>query len=246
MNSFDQPDSDHSPSRFTATRWSVVLAAGQSTGLEREKALQQLAQSYWFPLYSYIRRKGHPADEAEDLTQGFFSHLLEKQTLAKADQDKGRFRAFLLTVLKHYISDEWKKSHTLKRGGQRKFVQMDAQQAEGFYSLAPVDPITPEKLFDRNWAMALLTLVMTRLGEHYAQKGQTDLFIAIKGSIDGSAGDLSYADIGAKLNMTEAAVKTAAHRLRKQYRDILREEIAQTVSSEDEIDDEIRFLMDTL
>ena len=235
-----------SASQFMATRWSIVLAAGKMSGQRRQRALEELARAYWVPLYGYIRRKGHDASVAEDLVQGFFAHLLEKQALSKVDQELGRFRAFLLASLKNYMRDQWDKAKAIKRGGGKRVVELDAMLAEGCYRNEPVDDLTPERLFDRNWAMALLSQVMTRLGEEFEKKGQKPLFEAIQGSIAGSAEGLSYAQAGKKLGMSESAVKMAAHRLRKRYREILRDEIAQTVSGPELIDEEIRFLMNCL
>ena len=246
MSSSPIPSSAQHGSQFAATRWSVVLAAGEATGSQRRQALEELARVYWFPLYSFIRRRGHEAAEAEDLTQGFFAHLLEKNALAKVDRDLGKFRSFLLASLQNYMSDEWDKSRRLKRGGGQKVVALDALDAEGRYHAGQADEMSPERLFAQRWALTVLEQVMGRLQREYAGRGQAGLFEALKGCIAGSAEVLSRAEIARQLSMTEGAVKMAAHRMRRQYREILRDEIGQTVANPEMIDEEIRFLMDSL
>jgi RNA polymerase sigma-70 factor (ECF subfamily) len=234
-------------SRFAATRWTIVLAAaGPKTGTARQRALEELAQTYWFPLYAYIRRQGRTAAEAEDLTQGFFARLLEKKVLAAADRERGKFRSFLLASLKNFLFDEWDKSRRLKRGGGQKIVALDALDAETRYRLGPANDLTPERLFERRWALTVLDQVMARLQQECMDRGQGPLFEALKGCLAGSAEPLSYAEIALRLDMTEGAVKMAAHRLRRQYRKVLRDEIAQTVATPELIDEEIRFLLDSL
>jgi RNA polymerase sigma-70 factor (ECF subfamily) len=232
---------------FAVTRWTVVLAAAdERSGAERRRALEELAQAYWFPLYAYIRRQGHAAPQAEDLTQEFFARLLEKKSLAAVDRDKGKFRSFLLASVKNFLADEWDKSRTLKRGGGQKIVALDALDAETRYRLEPADELTPERLFERRWILAVLDLVLARLGREYADQGHGPLFEALKGCLAGSAAPLGYAEVARRLAMTEGAVKMAAHRLRRQYRKLLRQEIAQTVASPELVDEEIRFLMNSL
>lgn len=230
---------------FAPTRWSIVLAAaGESEGTGTRRALEELMGIYWFPLYAFIRRQGHGPQQAEDLTQEFFTRLLEKEYLAGADQSKGRFRSFLLTAAKRFMVNEWNKSRAQKRGGGRRVVEWNALDAEARYRLEPVDELTPERLFDRRWALAVLDQVMARLGREFADRGRGKLFESLAATL--SAPEANYADIGGQLGMTEGAVKVAAHRLRRRYRDLLREEIAQTVAEPEEVEAEIRHLMECL
>jgi RNA polymerase sigma factor (sigma-70 family) len=232
---------------FAATRWTVVLAAaGPKSGAARKRALEELAGAYWFPLYAYIRRQGRPAAEAEDLTQGFFARLLEKKSLAAADPQKGRFRSFLLASLKNFMANEWDRSVTLKRGGGKPLIALDALDAEARYAVEPADDLTPERLFERRWAMAVLDQVLARLEQEYRDRRAAETFEALKGCLAGAADAATHASVARRLGMTEGAVKVAAHRLRKRYRDILREEIAETVASPDLVDEEIRYLLGRL
>lgn len=233
--------------QFALTRWSVVLAAGDwRAGSTARRAMGELAQTYWYPLYAYLRRNGQPAAQAEDLVQGFFTRLMEKDALNAVDRGKGRFRSFLLASLKNFMSDEWDKSRRLKRGGGQKVLDLDALDADTRYNLGPTDLMTPERVFAQRWALTVLEQVMARLRQEYESQGKAPLFNALQGAIAGSAERLSYAEIATQLAMSESAVKMAAHRLRRDYRRILRDEIAQTVASPDLIDDEIRFLMESL
>jgi RNA polymerase sigma-70 factor (ECF subfamily) len=234
-------------SRFAATRWTIVLAAaGPKTGTARQRALEELAQTYWFPLYAYIRRQGRSAAEAEDLTQEFFSRLLEKEWLTAVDRDKGKFRSFLLASVKHFLANEWDKARAQKRGGGRRPVALDGLDAEARYAIEPADELTPERLFERRWAMAVLGQVLARLQQEYVDRGHGDLFEALNGGLTGAGAVTSHAETARRLGMTEGAVKMATSRLRRRYRRLLREEIAETVASPDLVDEEIRFLMDCL
>jgi RNA polymerase sigma factor (sigma-70 family) len=231
---------------FAATRWTVVLAASEKSGPARRRALEELAGLYWFPLYAYIRRRGHAAAQAEDLTQDFFARLVEKQVLAAADRSKGKFRSFLLASVKNFLANEWDKSQTQKRGGGRPLVALDGLDAEARYALEPADDLTPERLFERRWALAVLDQVLARLKQDYADRGGAELFEALKGSLAGEADSPTYAAAARRLGMTEGALKVAAHRLRKRYRELLRGEIAETVASPDLVDEEIRYLLGCL
>ena len=233
-------------SQFAATRWSVVIAAGGEAGVQRRRALEELARAYWVPLYAFIRRRGVGAAEAEDLAQGFFAQLLEKNSLARVDRELGKFRSFLLASLKNFMADEWDKGRRQKRGGGVKLVAIDTVDAEERYGESPADDMTPERVFAQRWALAVLEQVMVRLRQAYQERGQGALFEALRGSIAGSAESQSYAEIAGRLSMTEGAVKMAAHRLRGEYRKVLREEIGETVSDPAMIDEEIKFLMDSL
>jgi RNA polymerase sigma factor (sigma-70 family) len=231
--------------RFTTTHWSLVLAAGAEDVRGRE-ALARLCQVYWYPLYAFVRRQGcHPHD-AQELTQEFFTRLLEKDYLGDVDRSKGKFRSFLLASMKHFLSKEWARSKTLKRGSGRIMVPLDALSAEDRYRREPEDLATPEKLFERRWALTLLDQVLTRLSNEYATSGKRALFEQLQDCLTGDRNSLPYAEIAAKLALTEGAVKVAVHRLRQRYRGVLREEIAQTVTDSAEIEDEIRDLFAAL
>ena len=232
---------------FAATRWTVVLAAaGERSGGQRRRALEELAQVYWFPLYSYIRRRGHGAAQAEDLTQGFFARLLEKESLAAVDREKGRFRSFLLASVKNFLANEWDKSQAAKRGGGRTIIAWDGLEAEARYALEPADELTPERLFERRWALAVLGQVLARLRQEYGERGRADLFEAVQCCLTGTDERASHGETGRQLGMSEGAVKMATSRLRKRYRELLREEIAGTVDSPEQVAEEIRFLLDCL
>lgn len=233
-------------SAFTATRWSLVLRAADTDAPASARALEELARAYWFPLYAYVRHRGHSADLAEDLTQEFFARLLDKNYLADADRSKGKFRCFLLASLKHFLANEWDKRRSVKRGGRHRTIPLNSLEAEARYALEPVDRLTPEVLFERRWALAVLDQVLNRLREYYVQDGKAEFFEAIKQTLTGDPAAGSYAQIADQLNMTEGAVKVAAHRLRSRYRELLREEIAQTVESPEQVDEEIGHLLQCL
>lgn len=226
------------PRRFHTTRWSIVLAAQAGDPPEARDALEQLCQTYWYPLYAYVRRRGHPAHDAQDLTQEFFATLLEKDYLESADRRRGHFQTFLLTAVSRFLSKQNDRSRAAKRGGGKKPLALDLLSGEQRYRREPADVWTAERLFERRWALTLLETVLARLAERYAAERKADLFERLRGSITGDAG-VSYAQTAASLGMTEGAVKVAVHRLKRRYRETLREEIAATVESPDEIDDEL-------
>ncbi len=231
--------------RFAATRWSVVLAAKGRSGTHTRRALEELIRIYWFPVYAYIRRQGQAPPQAEDLTQEFFTRLLEKKQLAIADQSKGRFRNFLLTAVKRFLVNEWDKSQALKRGGGRTVISMDSLEAETRYSIEPVDDMTPERLFQRRWALAVLDQVLLLLRLEHEQAGKAGLFEALGPTLAAGAEE-SYACLAAALGMSEGAVKVAAHRMRRRYRQLLRQEIGHTMAGTEGIEEEIRNLMECL
>ena len=232
--------------RFATTHWSMVVSAGGQPRRSRvDRALATLCENYWFPLYAFVRRAGHSAEDAQDLTQEFFARLLAKNYLAVADPPEGRFRSFLLAAMKHFLSDEWDRAHAQKRGGSRTVISLDSLDAETRYRLEPASDLTPEKMFEKQWALALLEHVLSRLHAELADEGKSALFEALKDTLTG-ARSLTYAAIGAELGMSEGAVKVAAHRMRRRYRALLREEIAQTLASSDEIAEEIRYLLSCL
>jgi RNA polymerase sigma-70 factor (ECF subfamily) len=235
----------HEP--FVATRWSVVLAAGgPDADSKRQRALEELAQVYWFPLYAYVRRQGHSPHAAEDLTQEFFALLIEKHSLRHVDRSKGKFRSFLLASIKHFLANEYDKSRAQKRGGLKKILALDALDAEARYAIEPVDDVTPERLFEQRWAWAVLDEVLRRLREHYAAKGQGALFEALKGALMQRPAAGQYDEVASKLGMTQGAVVVAAHRLRGRYRKLLRDEIAQTVAEPGLVDAEVTYLLGCL
>ncbi|MGA2496164.1 MAG: sigma-70 family RNA polymerase sigma factor [Tepidisphaeraceae bacterium] len=232
---------DYSAEQFLTTRWSVVLAAGRGTPARARKALAELCQTYWYPLYAYVRRRGHGPQDAEDLTQGFLARLLEKHAIAQARHERGRFRSFLLASMNHYLSDEWDKARAQKRGGER-VISLDAMSAESRYAMEPQDQLTPERVFERQWALRLLAEVLRRLEAEYAAEGKAEQFEHLRSCLTGQRRDLPYAELARRMQTSEGAMKVAAHRLRQRYRALLREEIAQTVASEDEVEEELRTL----
>ena len=225
--------------RFATTHWSVVLQAGQPGAPGYQQALETLCRGYWFPLYAYLRRHGYDSHQAEDYTQAFFCRVLEKQVLRLADSKRGRFRSFLLATLKNFLADERDRARAQKRGGGRKLLSIDFNEAENQYALEPADRLSPEKLFDKSWALTVLERTMACLKTELARKNKKELFDHLKIYLTAEKGSIPYRDTAAELNMTEAAVRTAVHRLRRHYRKSLRDEIAQTVATEDQIDEEI-------
>ena len=224
----------------------MVLAAGNwRANSSARLAMGELARMYWFPLYAYLRRRGSSPPQAEDLVQGFLVRLLDKDALLSADRSKGKFRSFLLASLKHFLTNEWDKTHAQKRGGRQSTLSLDALDAEARYAAEPVEQMTPERLFDRRWALAVLEQVLTRLRNEYTARGQGAIFTALEQVLAGGP-KTSYAQIAGQLTMTEGAIKVAAHRLRRRYREILRDEIAQTVSEPALVDEEIRQLLASL
>ena len=226
---------------FPTTQWSVVLAARGHTGAEARAALESLCGVYWYPLYAYTRSRGHDPETARDLTQAFFTHLLEQEILRPVDPAKGRFRAFLLASLKNFLSHEREKAQALKRGGGVSTFSMDAEVAEGRFGHEPVDRLTPEQLFERRWGLTIMERAMERLAAASASRpGQFD---RLKGYLTGAEPTAAYRQAAADLGLSEGAVKTAVHRLRKEYGLILREEIAATIADPNELDDELRHLL---
>jgi RNA polymerase sigma-70 factor (ECF subfamily) len=233
---------------FAPTRWSIILAAQGTPDPAARRALNELAQTYWFPLYAFLRRNGHNPAEAEDLVQGFFARLLEKNALASVDQAKGKFRSFLLASLKNFTANQRDHAHAAKRGGTQKILPLDAADAESRYALEPAHNLTPDRLFERRWALALLDNVLAQLRHDYAKRNQSQLFAALESHLVGPAPD-TYAALAQELAISESALKVAAHRLRKRYRDLLRQEVAQTLpapADPAQINEELRALLATL
>jgi len=237
------------PSRnaaFVTTHWSVVLTAGRSDTTRARAALARLCQTYWYPLYAYVRRRGYSGVDAEDLTQGFFAQLLERQSLASADPSRGRFRSFILTTMNHFLATEREKARAQKRGGGAPILSLDLAAAERRYDLEPADDSSPDKVFDKQWALALLNEVVSRLENEYRLDDKPALFAALKETLAGTRESQPYAVLAARLGMKEGAVKVAVHRLRKRYRELLQEEIANTVASPEEVQEEMRHLFRAL
>jgi RNA polymerase sigma-70 factor (ECF subfamily) len=227
---------------FATTHWSVVQAAivaGPSP--ESRDALAALCEVYWYPLYGFLRSRGASREDAQDMTQAFFAGVLEKNGLRNADRTKGRFRAFLLTALKNFAANAYDKASAKKRGGGVAPLSMEFDTAEGRLQLEPPTTETPEKLFDRRWALTLLDRVLVRIRTEMCAAGKQAQFNALSTYLAGDRAR-SYAETAAELSMSEAAVKVAVHRLRRRYRDVLREEISHTVSAPEDIDDELRHL----
>jgi RNA polymerase sigma-70 factor (ECF subfamily) len=232
--------------RFMTTHWSLVIAAGQRGSPESVDALVTLCATYWYPLYVFVRRQGYRPEDAQDLTQAFFARLLEKNYVGAADRHRGKFRSFLLASLKHFLSNERDYGRAQKRGGGRPAMSLDFGSAETRYRHEPVDRMTPERLFERRWALTLLDRVLRRLHDEYAAAGNLPLFERLKQFLTAEKGTTPYREVAERAAMTEGAVKVAVHRLRKRYRKLLEDEIAHTVSHEDDVQDELRQLFATL
>ena len=231
---------------FKTTHWSVLQDASGGDPAQAGAALATLCQAYWYPLYTYVRRLGHGPEDAKDLVQGFFAKLLEKEYIKSADREKGRFRTFLLTALQHYMAHEWNRANRQKRGGGRELLSLDAQDTENRYRSEPMENMTPERAFERRWALTLLEKIRDQLKEDYTATGKAAVFEQLEGCLSGASDGRTYFEIGDKLAMTEGAVKVAVHRLRRRYRELLRLEIANTVAGEEAVNDEIRHLFAAL
>ena len=228
---------------FATTRWSLVLAAGaDASTADVHQALATLCETYWYPLYGFLRSRGYDAENAQDLTQAFFARLLEKRAISQADPARGRFRSFLLASLKHFAANEHDREIAKKRGGGATTVSLEVEGAEGRFQMEPPSDETPERIFDRRWALELLARVMSRLEAQASDGGRHAQFERLKTYLTGDQPQLSYADTAAQLGMSEGAVKVAVHRLRRQFRDLVRDEIAHTVASPEEVEDELRHL----
>jgi RNA polymerase sigma factor (sigma-70 family) len=243
------PGSDRSSGErgpFVTTHWSAVVAAGRSDSSRAQAALASLCESYWYPLYAYVRRQGYSPEDAQDLTQEFFARLLRHNWFAQADRDRGRFRTFLLAALSHFLANEWDKARAQKRGGAVQFVPLQLDTAETRYGHEPSNLLTPEQCYERRWAVALLDRVLNRLQHEAAEQQKSELFAALKSCLVGDRESQPYALLAGQLQMSEGAVKVAVHRLRQRYRELLREEIGQTVASPAEVDEEMRYLVSVL
>ena len=228
---------------FATTHWSIVRSAGHQSTPDAAAALETLCQAYWFPLYAFVRQQGHREAEAQDLTQAFFVTLLERDDLRHLTPQKGRFRSFLLASLKHFLLNEWDRRKAQKRGGGRMILSLDFATAESRLNVELIDRVTPQSVFERQWAVTLLDRVRTHLREEFMASNRTEQFDVLYIYLTGDSSGLSYAEAAERLNMTEAAVKMAVHRLRRRFHDAIRREIAQTVATQEDVDDEIHTLM---
>jgi RNA polymerase sigma-70 factor (ECF subfamily) len=231
-------------SQFPPTRWSLVVAAGNPERKEARSALVSLCERYWYPLYAFLRRCGHPADQAQDLTQEFFIRVLEGRYLDRADPAKGRFRAFILTSLKFFVADEEDRQRAHKRGGGV-VVPLEFSSGEERYQREPAHDETPERIFERRWALSVLGRVVERLRSEFVQHGRPEHFERLKVFLLGQS-DAPYAALAREMNISEGALKVAIHRLRKRYRELFRQEIADTVADPAEVESELRFLAGVL
>ena len=232
--------------RFETTNWSLILRAASDDDEEARLALALLCEAYWYPVYAYIRRQGSSAPDAEDLTQGYFARFLEKGVVRDVHREHGRFRAFLLVSVRNFLNNARDRERAVKRGGGRRLLSLDADRAEERLSAEPRDPVTPETLFERNWAQTVIGRVHERLEQEAARRGATPRLARLRPFLAGSEPEGTYADIAREWGVGESAVRVALHRLRRQFAAILREEIGRTVESPAEIDDEIRYLLDVL
>jgi RNA polymerase sigma factor (sigma-70 family) len=230
---------------FHTTHWTVVMAAGAEGALAHE-ALSSLCSTYWYPLYAFIRRQGATPHEAEDLTQEFFCRILKRDWLANVQPAAGKFRSFLLACLKNFLANERERANAQRRGGGRKPIPLDGETAETRYSLEPADKVTPEVLFERRWAFTLLERTMAKLRQEYSRLEKLDAFEELQGFLPGGQGSASRAELAAKRGVSAGAIDVAVHRLRQQFGALLRENVAQTVSSEAEVEEEIHYLMSVL
>jgi RNA polymerase sigma-70 factor (ECF subfamily) len=239
------PDSSGS-GRFSTTDWQLIFTARGGDVPQARSAVGVLCAAYWYPLYAYIRRRGHSADQAQDLTQGFFASLLARDFLAGTTPEKGKFRTFLLNSLQNYLANERDRAQARKRGGGHVLFSIDMPDAEGRYAAEPAHALSAERLFERRWALTLLERVLDGLGAEMAESNKSALFERLGPALLAGGEAAPYAEIAIEFGMTEGAVKVAAHRLRRRYRDLIRAEVARTVERADEVDDEIRALFAAL
>jgi RNA polymerase sigma-70 factor (ECF subfamily) len=240
--------SDHEPELqrsqwFATTHWSVVLAAGHDSSPGAQEALEKLCSAYWYPLYAYVRRQGRSPEDAQDLTQAFFAKLLEKKSLRHAQKERGRFRTFLLTSLKNFLSHEWEKAQSAKRGGGTIHLSWDQTSAEERYQLEPVSDMTPDKVFEQRYALTVFQQALNRLRDESVAAGNSDRFEQLKGFLTDEPAEGAYKAVAERLGMSPEAVAVSVHRLRQRYGEIVREGIAQTVEGPAEVQEELRYLI---
>ena len=240
------PEDRRHPARFHTTYWSVIQAAAGEDSAAARDALGTLCETYWYPIYAFVRRSGCDPDEAGDLTQAFFARLLEKRDIGMADPVRGRFRGFLLGSVRHFLSNERDRARALKRGGGQLPLSIDQTDAEGRYAIEPVDPSTPETLFMRHWALTVLGASMRRLADEYADQGKQELFERLRPALTGADTGMSRREMAAELGMSETALNVVLHRMRRRFRHKLKEEVAQTLADPGDTDDELGRLMSAL
>jgi RNA polymerase sigma factor (sigma-70 family) len=228
---------------FATTHWSVVLSARDRGAPRSAEALEKLCRAYWFPLYAYVRRQGHSAADAQDLTQEFFARLLHKNYLRSVAREKGKFRTFLLVALKRFLADEWDRARTLKRGGGRVQFSLDTTAAEQRYAAESQAASTAEEIYERRWALTLLESALQRLQARYGAAGKADEFEGLKAFLTAERGAIAYDEAAARCGLSEGAARVAVHRLRRAFREVFREEIAHTVDRPEDIDEEVRYLL---
>ena len=228
---------------FATTRWTMVFEAGRPPSVDSDNALAGLCEAYWFPIYAYVRRRGNSKEDAEDLTQMFFSRLLDREMFAGLDRGHGRFRAFLLASLKHFLSNEWDKRRAIKRGGSITHLSLDWQSADQRFGLADNGTMTPDAEFDREWALTLLGRVIEETGREFAGQGKAAEFAALKGCLTETKDGIRYSEIAAALGIDEGTARVRAHRLRKRYRDLLKREIAATLEDPAMVEEELAVLL---
>ena len=234
------------PGRFATTRWSRVLAAGEGTSPRSREALAELCGEYWYPLYAYARRRGHDAEDARDLTQSFFLHLLEKDRVALADPSRGRFRTFLLTAMKNFLAGEWRKRATLKRGGGAQMLPIDLESAERRYRIEPSHSLGPDAIYERRWALEVLERAVGELRRRYQADGKGELFEALKPSLGHDDELLPYSELSRRLGQSEGALRSAVFRLRRRWQEQIRKLVGDTVEGDEAIDDELDSLLTSL
>jgi DNA-directed RNA polymerase specialized sigma24 family protein len=232
--------------QFTTTHWTVVLAAGRSEATESAQALEALCRTYWYPLYAYVRRRGYAEHEAQDLTQEFFARLLEKEYLRAVDRAKGKFRSFLLAAMEHFLAKEWRRAHAQKRGGGVSFLSFQDSSAGLGPIQAAAPDLSPEEFFDQQWAITLLEKAVGKLRQEFTAAGKAEMFEELKIYLTGEKREASYAELAARLDTTAAALKMAVSRMRQRYGELLRAEIASTVSGTEEVEEELHALLAAL
>ena len=245
MSDSETPGLGSANAAFCTTHWSVVLAAQDSSSPGADEALAQLCRVYWFPLYAFIRRRGYSPEDAQDLTQEFFCRLLDKRYLSAVDHRKGRFRTFLLAALEHFLANDWRRTQAQRRGGGQQVVSID-NSAEQRYANEPATDLSPERIYERRWALAFLEQVLGKLRAEFTEAGKPDTFEALKVFLTGDRPPVTYAELAPALATTEAALKMSVTRMRQRYAELLRQEIANTVSGPDEVEDELRGLIAAL
>ena len=235
------------PRRFDTTHWSLVAAAqpDEVSQTRAREAIEELCRAYWYPLYAFVRYRGYSSDDAQDLTQAFLARIIETGGFASADPERGRFRSYLLGAMKHFLANEWHRTQTQKRGGRVQLVEWDTLDPEGRYAGASQSSDDPEHLFDREWALETIASALRALGDEMAEAGKSEQFEALRGSLTGED-EVPRKETAERLNMSEGAVKVAVHRLRRRYGELLRATIADTVSNETDLEDEMRYLVEVL